>query len=112
VTPSGRQLILWEHLANSDEHEVLLCGSDEVHPTEPNAGVTASIVGGDDLIRRQRHPEAVRKEHERARRAVSDDPERRCPIDFAEDRRRRNEVDQQRGGVVHSAFQIDADAIQ
>jgi hypothetical protein len=39
---------------------------DELHPAKPDSSVTAGVIGEDDLVRRQRHPEPVREEHERA----------------------------------------------
>ena len=103
MTPSGRELILWEQLANPHEHQVSLFESDELHPAKPNSSVTAGVIGEDDLVRRQRHPEAAREEHERARWTISDNPQRRDPVVLPEDRRRRREVDEQRN-VVHSAL--------
>ena len=103
MTASGRELILWEQLANPREHQVPLLRSDELHPAEPDASVTASVIGEDDLVRRQRHPETVREEYECARWAVSDNRKRRDPVVLPEDRRRRREVDEQRN-LVHSAL--------
>jgi hypothetical protein len=104
VTTSGRKLILWEHLANPHEHQDSLFRSDELHPAKPYSSMTAGVIGEDDLVRRQRYPEAVRKEHERARWAVSDNWKRRDPVVLPEDRRRRREVDEERN-VVHSALE-------
>ncbi len=103
MTAIGRELILREKLANSHEYQVSFLRSDELHPAKPNSSVTASVISEDDLVRRQRHPEAVREEHERARRTVSDDPKRRDPVVLTEDRRRRREVDEQRN-VVHGVW--------
>jgi len=100
VTTSGRKLIRWEHLANSHEHELSLFRSDELHPAESDASVTAGVIGEDDLVRRQRHPEAVGEEHECAWWAVPNNRKRRDPVALPEDRRGRREVDEQRN-VVH-----------
>src|SRR5688572_20045041 len=104
VTTSRRQLIFWEQLANPHEHQVSLFRSDELHPAKPDSSVTAGVIGEDDLVRRQRHPEAVRKEHERARWTVPDNPNHRDPVGLAENRRGCGEVDEQRN-VVHWALQ-------
>ena len=76
MTTSRRELILGEQFTDPNEREVSLFRSDEPHPAKPNAGVTAGIVGEDDLIGRQRHSEAVREKDEGARWAVSDNRER------------------------------------
>ena len=65
MTTSGRELVLWEQLANPHEHQMSLFRSDELYPAKPNSSVTAGVVDEDDLVPRQRHPEAVREEHER-----------------------------------------------
>lgn len=103
MTASGRELILWEQLENPHEHQLSLFRSDELHPAKPNSSVTAGVIGEDDLVRRQRHSEAVREEHERARWTVSDNPKRRDPVVLPKDRRRCREGDEQRN-VVHSAL--------
>src|SRR5688572_22404289 len=108
VTTSRRQLIFWEQLANPHEHQVSLFRSDELHPAKPDSRVTAGVIGEDDLVRRQRHPEALREEHERARRTVTDNPKHRNPVAFPDDRRGSREVDEQ-GNVVHSALDSPAD---
>jgi hypothetical protein len=56
--------------------------------------MTAGIVGEDDLIGRQRHAEAVRKEDERTWGAISDDRKRRRPVLFPQQGRRRRKVDE------------------
>jgi hypothetical protein len=48
--------------------------ADELHPAKPDSSVTVGVVGEDDLVRRQRHPKAIREDHERARRTVSNNP--------------------------------------
>ena len=70
-----RQLILRQQLSNSHEYQVSFLQSDELHPTEPDPDVTVRIVSKDNLVGRQRDPEAIRKKHERAWRTVSDNPE-------------------------------------
>ena len=82
MTPSRRELILWEQVANPDKHQVPLFQSDEPHPAKPHSGVTVGIVGEDDLIGWQRHSEAVREENECAWRPVSDNRERGQSIVF------------------------------
>ena len=84
MAAGGRKLIFWKHLSNPDEHQVLRVGSHELHPAEADAGVTASVIREDDLIRRQRDLEACREEYERAWRTVTDDPKRRGSIGLAE----------------------------
>ena len=105
MTTSGRELILREQLSHPHEHQLSLFRSHEPHPAKANPGAAAGIVGEDDLVRRQRHPEAVREEHERARWAVSDNPKRRDPVGLPEDRRRRREVDEQRNVVPWRLFE-------
>jgi len=101
VTSIRGQLIRGKHLTNPDEHQVSLVRSDELHPAEPHSSVAVGVVGVDDLVRRQRHSEAGREEDECAWRAVADDRQRRDPVLFPEDRRRRGEVDEE-GEGVHS----------
>ena len=96
VTARRRELILWNQLANPYEQQLSIFRSDILHPAEPHSSVTAGVIDEDDLVGRERHPEAVREEHERARRTVTDDPKRRDPVVLPEDRRRRREVDEQR----------------
>ena len=96
MTASRRELLLWEQFANPYEHQASLFRSDEPHPAKPHSGVTAGIVGEDDLIGRQRHFEAAREEDEGAWRAVADNRKRRNPVLFAQEGRRRREVDEQR----------------
>jgi hypothetical protein len=103
VTPSRRELILREQLSNPYEQQASLFQSDKPHPAKPNSGVTAGIVGEDDLIGRQRHPEAVREEYEGAWRPVTDNRKRRHSVWFPQERRRRREVDEQR-----NVFQLQA----
>ena len=38
MTPSRRELILWKQFANPDEHQLSVLPSDELHPTEFDAG--------------------------------------------------------------------------
>ena len=85
VTTIRRELFLWEQFANPDEHQVSLLRSDELHPAKAYSSVTDRIIGEDDLIRRQRYPEAVRENHERARWTVSDNGQRRDPVLLTED---------------------------
>jgi hypothetical protein len=80
VTASRRELILRIQLAKPDEHEVSIFGSDEPHPTKPNSDVTVRIVGEDDLIGWQRHPETIREQHKGAWWTVSDNRKRRHPV--------------------------------
>jgi hypothetical protein len=100
VTTSRRELILREQFANPYEHQASLFQSDEPHPAKLNSGVTAGIVGEDDLIGRQRHSEAVREENEGAWRPVSDNRKRRNSVSFSQEGRRCREVDEQRN-VFH-----------
>jgi hypothetical protein len=72
VTPGRRELILREQFENPDERQAFLFQSHKPHPTESHSGVTAAVVGEDDLIGRQGHPEAVREEDECTGRTVSD----------------------------------------
>jgi len=88
--------MLREQFANPYEHQASIFQSDEPHPAKPNPGVTPGIVGEDDLIGRQRDPEAVREEYEGAWRPVSDNRKRRNPVLFQQEGRRRREVDEQR----------------
>ena len=77
MTTIGRELSLWKQLANPDEHQLSLFQSNELHPAEANTSVTASIIEEDDLVRRQGHPDAFFwEQHERARRAISDNRKR------------------------------------
>ena len=99
MTTSRRELILSEQLSNPHEHQASLFQSDEPHPAKPHSGVTAGIVGENDLIGRQRHPEAGREEDEGAGWAVSDNRKRRSPVLFPQKSRRRREVDEQRNGL-------------
>ena len=85
VTASGRELILREHFANPHEDQVFLVRSDELHPAKTHASVTAAVIGEDDLIRGQRHPETVGKQHKRTRRAVSDNRQHGDPIVLPEE---------------------------
>lgn len=70
-----RQLTLRQQFSKAHEHHAALVEAGESHPTEPDPDVTVSIVSEYDLVSRQRDPEAIRKKHERAWRAVSDNPE-------------------------------------
>ena len=92
------QLVLGEQLAHSPEHQLALVRAGELHPAKPDARTTAGIVGEHDLVRWQRHPQAVREHHERARRSVAENPKPRDPVALAEDARGRREVDEQRNG--------------
>ena len=100
MTPSRRELILWKQFANPDGHQLSVLPPDELHPTEFDAGMTAGVVGEDDLIGRQRHSEAVREENEGAWRPVSDNWKRRNSVSFPQEGRRCREVDEQRN-VFH-----------
>jgi len=96
VTPSRRELSLREQFPNPHEHQLSFFRSHELHPAESHPGVAAAIVGKDDLIGRQRHSEAIRKDHERARRAVSDDAKRRRPVALPQENRGRGKFDEER----------------
>jgi len=100
VASSRRELILWEQFADPYEYQASRFRSDEAHAAKPNSGVTASIVGEDDLIGRQRHSEAVREEDEGAWRAVTDNWKRRRPVLFPQKECRCGEIDEQRN-VFH-----------
>ena len=95
MTPSRRKLIFGQQFADAEEHQLSALQSDELHPAEPDTDMPSGFVGEDDLIGRQRHAEAVWEQHERAGRSVSDDWERRCPVRFPQQSRRRGEVDQE-----------------
>ena len=95
VAAIGRELILGDQLANPHEHQAPLFVADELHPAKPDAGMTGSVIGVDDLIGRQRHSETVGKNHERTGWAVADDRQLRDPIRLGEDRRRRRKGDEQ-----------------
>ena len=94
MTTSRRELTLWEQFTNPYEDQASLFRSDEPHPAKANSGVTVGIVGEDDLIGRQRHSEAVRKEDEGARWAVSDNRKRRSPVLLPAEGRRRGAFDE------------------
>ena len=103
MTTSRRELILWDQFTNPYEHQASLFRSHEPHPTKANSGVTAGIVGEDNLIGRQRHSEVIREEDEGAWRAVSNNRKCRYPVWLPEEGRRRREVDEQRN-VFHLAL--------
>jgi translation initiation factor 1 len=72
VTASGGELILWVQLANPQEYQLAPFQSDELHPAKPDSGVAARVIGIDDLVGRQRHPEALGEDHECPRWTVAD----------------------------------------
>jgi len=74
MTPGGGELILREEFPNPDEQQLRSFQSDELHPAKADARVTARVVCEDDLVGRQRNPEAVGEEHKRAGWTVSDNP--------------------------------------
>lgn len=71
VTAGWRELILWEQLANAHEFQPPVFEADEPHPAKPHPDVAVRLFCEYDLIGWQRHPEAVRKEHECAWRPIS-----------------------------------------
>ncbi len=73
MTARRRELVLRKQFTNAYERQLAVFQSDELHPAKTNARVTISIVREDNLIGRQRHSDASGKNHERARRSVSDD---------------------------------------
>jgi hypothetical protein len=83
VTPSGRELILREQLANPYEHQASLFRSGELHPAKPHSSVAAGIVGQNDLFGGQGYSQAAWKNDKRACRPVSDDWELRNKLPFA-----------------------------
>jgi len=46
----GRELILWRQLANPHEHQMSVFRSDELHPAEPDTGLTADVIGENNLV--------------------------------------------------------------
>lgn len=96
MTARRRQLLLRQHLADSEKHELLVLQPHELHPTEADSRAAAVVIGEDDLIGRQRHSEAIRKDHERARRAVPDDAKRRWPVALPQENRGRGKLDEER----------------
>ena len=71
--------------AHAHEGEVSIARTDELHAAEADAGAAAGIGREDDLIRRQRHPESVREQDERAQWTVADDRQRRGTIFFTQE---------------------------
>ena len=65
MTTSRRELIFREQFANPYEHQVSLFQSNKPHPAKSHTDMTVAIVGGHNLVGRQRHSQAVREEHER-----------------------------------------------
>ena len=55
MTASRRELMFRKQFTNPDEDQESFLPSDERHPAELDSGVTAGVVGEDDLIGRQRH---------------------------------------------------------
>jgi hypothetical protein len=95
VAAIGRELIVWEEFPNSREHEPPVFYPSETHSSKTDADPAVAFVSEDNLIRRQRHAEAVREDNERTGRAVADDGKRGGPIAFAQEGSRRAELDQE-----------------
>jgi len=72
MTARGRELLLWKQFANAYEHQVSVLQSDKPHPAKSHTDMTVAIVGGYNLVGRQRHSQAVREEHERAWWPIAD----------------------------------------
>lgn len=96
MTAIRRQPILREQFTNPYEHQPPLFHSDQPHTAKSDPGVTAGVIGEDNLIGWQGHPEAVREDDESPGRAVADNRKRRSPIFLPVKGGRRGEVDEQR----------------
>ena len=96
MTAFRRQPILREQFTNPYEHQPPLFHSDQPHTAKSDPGVTAGVIGEDNLIGWQGHPEAVREDDESPGRSVADNRKRRSPIFLPVKGGRRGEVDEQR----------------
>ena len=80
----------------ADEDQTTVLQSDEPHSTESDTHAIVALIGEHDLVRRERHSQAVREHHERTRGTVADYRELRRPVCFSKEGRRCGEFDDQR----------------